>query len=119
VKFPSHLNRQLRSFKPTEMKKFTLGLATAMLLLTFTPAQVRAEAKPTPISTPVESPEVRAMLNRLEEINAIDKSTLKPAEKKELRKEVRTIKRDLKATGGVYLSVSALLLVIILLIILL
>lgn len=102
------------------MKKLTLSLATVMLLLTFAPVQVRAAAEPKPISsTPIETPEVRAMLNRLEEIDAMDKSTLKASEKRELRKEVRTIKRDLKASSGVYLSVGALLLIIILLIVLL
>lgn len=101
------------------MKKLTLSLVTALLLLVFAPAQVRAAAEPKPVSAPIETPEVRAMLNRLEEIDALDKSTLKASEKRELRKEVRTIKHDLKASSGVYLSVGALLLIIILLIVLL
>jgi hypothetical protein len=33
--------------------------------------------------------EVKTMLNRLEEIKEMDKSSLKSSEKKELRKEVR------------------------------
>jgi hypothetical protein len=38
------------------------------------------------------------MLNRLEEIKEMDKSSLKSSEKKELRKEVREIKSELKRT---------------------
>jgi hypothetical protein len=47
------------------------------------------------------------MLNRLEEIKEMDKSSLKSSEK-ELRKEVREIKSELKRSGqGVYFSVGA------------
>lgn len=64
--------------------------------------------------------EVKVMLNRLEEIKAMDKSSLKSSEKRELRKEVRAIKADLKATGnGVYFSVGAIIIIILLLILLL
>jgi hypothetical protein len=50
----------------------------------------------------------------------MDKSELSSVEKKELRKEVRTIKKELKATGnGVYLSIGAILIIILLLILLL
>jgi hypothetical protein len=46
------------------------------------------------------------LLNRLDEIKAMDKSSLN-LQKKELRKEVRAIKAELKSTGnGVYLSVD-------------
>jgi len=65
--------------------------------------------------------EVQAMYDRLEEIKKMDKSELTRAEKKELRKEVRAIKADLKASGngGVYLSVGAIIIIILLLILLL
>jgi hypothetical protein len=50
--------------------------------------------------------EVKVLLNRLDEIKAMDKSSLN-LQKKELRKEVRAIKAELKSTGnGVYLSVD-------------
>jgi uncharacterized protein YfkK (UPF0435 family) len=69
----------------------------------------------------VKSEKANVLTARLEVINAMDKSNLSSSEKKTLRKEVRAIKKELKAmgSGGVYLSVGALLLVIILLIILL
>lgn len=70
---------------------------------------------------PKEIPaEVRTMLNRLDEIKAMDKSELSSSEKKELRKEVRTIKSELRASGnGVYFSVGAIIIIILLLILLL
>ena len=64
--------------------------------------------------------EVKTMLNRLEEIKTMDKSSMTSAEKKELRVEVKTIKAELRSTNnGVYLSVGAILIIILLLIILL
>lgn len=63
---------------------------------------------------------VQQMGDRLQEIKAIDKSALTKAEKKSLRKEVVDIKKEMKAiSGGVYLSIGALVLILILLIILL
>jgi hypothetical protein len=63
---------------------------------------------------------VQTLLNRLDEIKEIDKSSLKSSEKKELRKEVREIKSELKKSGnGVYLSVGAIIIILLLLILLL
>ena len=53
-------------------------------------------------------------------IDAMDKSELSAPEKKELRKEVRSIKKELRdISGGVYLSVGAVIIIILLLILLL
>ncbi|MBK7027798.1 MAG: hypothetical protein IPH45_00630 [Bacteroidales bacterium] len=69
---------------------------------------------------PPVSPQAKALLLRLDEIKAIDKSGLKASEKRELRKEVRSIKQQLKEMGGyIYISVGAALLIVLLLIILL
>lgn len=74
-----------------------------------------------PSETPKEMPaEVKTMLNRLNEIKEMDKSNLSSSEKKELRTEVKTIKKNLKSSGqGVYLSVGAIIIIILLLILLL
>jgi hypothetical protein len=57
---------------------------------------------------------------RLAEVKAINRSTLNSEEKKALRNEKKELKKELKAvSGGVYISVGALILIIILLIILL
>ncbi|MDP2160321.1 MAG: hypothetical protein Q8K02_07565 [Flavobacterium sp.] len=69
---------------------------------------------------PSESPEAKALLLRLDEIKAMDKSELKSPEKKALRKEVRSIKKRLNEIGdGVYLSVGAIIIILLLVIILL
>lgn len=85
-------------------------------------ATVDKRTTPTSISPvkPMEKDKEAAYLVRLNEINAMDKSTLSHADKKALRKEVRTIKRELASNnGGVFLSVGAIIIIILLLILLL
>ena len=105
------------------MKKITFYLMMMVLSLSVVPTQMlAAEKNPTSVSSnPKEVPaEVKVLLNRLDEIKAMDKSSLNSSEKKELRKEVRAIKAELKSTGnGIYLSVGAIIIVILLLILLL
>ena len=105
------------------MKKVTLTLILMFITISMTPTQVLATTK-NPIengNTPKEVPaKVKVLLNRLDEIKAMDKSKMSSAEKKELRKEVRTIKTELKSSGnGVYLSVGAIIIIVLLLILLL
>ena len=60
-----------------------------------------------------------SLIVRLNEIKLIDKSKLTRLEKSILRKEVKTINKDLvNGSGGIYLSVGAVLLLILLLVIL-
>ena len=97
---------------------------TALMLLSFVPTQLSAIAETAttsvPLNKPVESAEAEALLNRLEEIDAIDKSDLNATEKKALRKEVRSIKKELREIGnGVYLSAGAIIIIVLLLILLL
>lgn len=100
------------------MKKLTFSLLI-LSLLSINPTDVKADN--TPVKPPVEtSAESIQLLNRLDEINEMDKSGLKHAEKKELRKEVKSIKKQLRQNDeGVYLSVGAIIIIILLLIILL
>ena len=103
------------------MKKLMICIMTAVLLLTFNPTQsIAAEAVPisTPITNPADVEKVNAMVKRLNEIDAMDKSTLSASEKRVLRKEVRGIKREIQRSTGVYVSVGVLLLIIIILILL-
>jgi hypothetical protein len=106
------------------MKKLMLSMMTMCMLFSIIPVQVQA-AETSPVSRNTTPPaavpaEITVMLNRLDEIKTMDMSALGKAEKKELRKEVRTIKSDLKAAGqGVYLSVGAIIIIILLLILLL
>ena len=104
------------------MKKLSFYLMIMVLSLTVVPTTTYAtEKNPVTAAAPKEVPaEVKTMLNRLEEIKKMDKSSLSSAEKKSLRKEVRTIKSSLKSSGnGVYLSVGAIIIIILLLVILL
>lgn len=113
------------------MKKVTFALMVMVLSLTAfpalswgntnNPATSTSSLAPTGPNAPAEVPaEVQAMYDRLEEIKKMDKSEMSRSEKKELRKEVRAIKSELRSTGnGVYLSVGAIIIIILLLILLL
>jgi len=114
------INSQL---KMINMKKLTLCLLTAFMLLTIIPTQLKAETEATPVSTAankaVESAETTAILARLKEIKAMDMSKLSPQERRHLRSEVRGDRVHLRSHGTVYITGGGLLLIIILLIILL
>jgi hypothetical protein len=105
------------------MKKLPFYLMMMVLSLSVFPnSMIASEKKETVVVTNTkEMPaEVKVMFTRLEEIKAMDKSSLNYSEKRALRKEVRAIKADLKATGnGVYFSVGAIIIIILLLILLL
>ncbi|MBP6825275.1 MAG: hypothetical protein KA165_01840 [Saprospiraceae bacterium] len=105
------------------MKKLTLYIMTAFLLLSLTPMQLNAAtaASTTPVTTKTVEPlEVKTLTARLDEINAMDKSKMGSHEKKQLRKEVRSIKSQLKrVSGGVYLSAGAIIIILLLVILLL
>lgn len=106
------------------MKKIAMCLMATCLTLTFIPLQSKAVSTSEPSSLeapkPAESAEAKTLELRLTEIKSMDKSTLKASDKKNLRKEVRSIDHKLRElTGGVYLSVGAILLIALLLIILL
>ncbi|MBA3705173.1 MAG: hypothetical protein H0W84_04555 [Bacteroidetes bacterium] len=98
------------------MKKITFCLMMACLSLTFNPNELKAN--PDSLKTVQNSSEAKALLSRLETFKAMDKSDLSWKEKRELRKEVKSIDQQLRAIGGgIYISVGALLIIIILLII--
>ena len=91
------------------------------LSLTFIPLQANAAtiAEPSSLVDPKPA-EAKTLLLRLDEINKMDMSKLKSSEKKNLKKEVRSINHKLKTiSGGVYISAGAAILIILLLIILL
>ena len=105
------------------MKKAALYLMIFLISVSIIPTSAyAAEKNSTTISNPPKEvpAEVQVMLDRLKEIKAMDKSDMNRSEKKALRKEVRAIKSNLKASGnGVYLSVGAIIIIILLLILLL
>ncbi|MBE7175771.1 MAG: hypothetical protein INR69_05170 [Mucilaginibacter polytrichastri] len=64
---------------------------------------------------------VEAIKQRAEDIKAMDRSQMSRAERKELRSELRTMEKQAQAlgSGGVYLSVGAIIIIILVLIIIL
>jgi hypothetical protein len=104
------------------MQKHLLYMLTLSFLLSFIPAQLSAASYDSikDKAPKTELAESKVLLSRLDEIKAMDKSTLNSKEKKALRKEVRTLKTNLAAiNGGVYLSVGAIIIIVLLLILLL
>lgn len=111
----------------------------ACLVLLFSPDHLRADTETAKIPKMVEtettttetvnSAEANARIDRLMEIKVMDVSTLTASEKRELRKEVRGIRSEMKANGeatvadsrngGIYLSAGGIIIVILLLILLL
>jgi hypothetical protein len=104
------------------MKKFAICLLLTFLSMTVIPIQLNArnpEPTKTTAPTPVEAAEAKALLLRLNEIKGMEKSKMEAAEKKTLRKEVKSIKHRLRElSGGVYLSAAAIILILILVIVL-
>lgn len=92
---------------------------TATMSLTFN-AGALAAAPNVVIEKTADTMESRQLIGRLKQIDAMDKSKLTRKEKKELRTEVKEIDKRLREiAGGIYISVGALILILVLLIILL
>lgn len=104
------------------MKKLSLyAMILLVSLSSFSSPIIAAEKNSkTPTETKEVQAEVAKLETRLETIRAMDKSTLDRSEKRVLRKEVRAIKSELKdKRHGVYVSVGAFIIIILLLVILL
>jgi len=106
------------------MKKITFYVMTICLSLTFYPHTSNAAfyVAPTAAVAPTctESEEAKTAVERLDKIKSMDKSSLSFSEKRSLRKEVRSTRHRLKEIGGgVYISVGALIVIIIILVIIL
>lgn len=105
------------------MKKITLYLLMLIMSISFFPNTMTAAGNPsnTPATAPIEVPaHVQVQLDRLNEIKAMDKSDMTSSEKKALRKEVKVIKSSLRdSNSGIYLSVGAVIIIVLLLILLL
>jgi len=107
------------------MRKNVFSFVATLVLLFSINTAVRATNDVVPTeesiktSKNVESAEAKAILTRLDEIKAIDKSDMTSKQKKELRKEVRTLRTQLAAIGGgVYISAGALIIILLLILLL-
>ena len=102
--------------------KFNLIITSILLLVSIAmPSHLKADINthdaPRSITTVAQQ---EILESRLIEINAMDKSNLTRSEKKELKKEVNAIQKEMKTLGnGIYISAGAAIIIIILLIILL
>lgn len=98
-------------------KRIIPVLLMSMCISMVTPVFAGGE---TPASKTEVPKEVRAQQieTRLVEIRKMDKTNLTSVEKKELRKEVKDLRKEARS-GGIYLSVGAIIIIILLLILLL
>ena len=106
------------------MKNFKISIACVVLFLAIAPMQAKAGADrivpPVASLSLIESAKAQELTKRLEEINAMDKSGMKRSEKRQLHREVKAINKELnELSGGVYVSVGAVIIIILLLILLL
>lgn len=98
-------------------KKFISALLFAMTLTLMVPAF----ANNNPVVPTNETPKevlAKQIKTRLMEIKTMDKSDMTKAEKKELKKEVKDLRAQARSQG-IYLSVGAIIIVILLLILIL
>ena len=122
------------------MKKSMLSLMVLSLLLVIMPGSLKAEGGNEKLVGTEEktlvATEVEKMRDRMEEIESIELSDLKSSEKSELKKEHRTIDKNLKAysradaeanakaaaegevSGGVYISGGAIIVILLLILLL-
>lgn len=104
--------------KILRIASFVMLMAIAMPASSSMILPVASSMTSSPAKT--ENPEVQQLLQRLQEIKAMDKSDLTRMEKRSLRKEVKGIKKEMKrASNGVYLSIGAIIIIILLLILIL
>jgi Flp pilus assembly protein TadB len=104
------------------MKKITFVLMlVSALMLNF--SAVNANETNPRVSkelTTEQRAELTRIMSRVDEIKAMDKSKLSKSERKDLRKELKEMKKKANAIGGgVYLSVGAIIIIILLLILIL
>ncbi|MFM6953582.1 MAG: hypothetical protein ACKOWL_01190 [Sphingobacteriaceae bacterium] len=101
------------------MKSRLLLFALALMLLSST-SYAKPHAKPATLSTEQER-RVAQIDARVHEIRAMDLSSLSSQERKTLRKEVIQLKKEAGgiASGGVYLSVAAIIIILLVLILIL
>ncbi|HMV08615.1 MAG TPA: hypothetical protein PK325_16445 [Cyclobacteriaceae bacterium] len=97
-------------------------LIPAVLMLFLAVPAFSTEAIPATNTSATETnARAEVLINRLEEIKAMDHSSMTRKEKRALRKEVKSIEKELKQIdeGGVYISVGGIIIILLLLILLL
>ncbi len=99
------------------MKKIMCFVSMLILFVVFTPAAMANKDKPE--LTESEQNRLDEIELRVEVIKAMDFSAMEKTEKKEIRNELKELKQEAKSlNGGVYLSVGAIIIILLLLILL-
>ena len=107
----------IKSLKLINMKK-KIYFVLAAFILAFTAPTFANDAKPT--RTSLMEIRLQQIESRVLEIKAMDKSDLGRTERKALRQELVSLKKEAAPmNGGVYLSVGAIIIIILLLILIL
>jgi hypothetical protein len=103
------------------MKKQLYFLITLIALGLTSQAVSAKGTKPETVATPQTEVRLQQIESRVQEIKAMDKSHLTGAERKALRNELLGMKKEARAmtSGGVYLSVGAIIIIILVLLLIL
>lgn len=106
--------------KTIKMKKKIYLLATALTLMLSAPSVMAKDGNTKPDMTENQKIRLSEITSRVEEIKSMDRSELSREERKALKNELQDMKKEAKAmSGGVYLSVGAIIIIILLLLLLL
>ena len=115
----SKIHELIPAFKKVVSKKIIFPLLVVCMSAACLPNEAKAAPDSLRTQTTIPAAEAQVMIDRLKEIESIDQSTLSKTEKKALKKEVRSIDRQLRGfSGGVYISAGTLIIILILLILL-
>jgi CHASE3 domain sensor protein len=95
---------------------FTVAIPTTQVIAANEPLTKEKVATMTEAEKKAKFEEIKA---RVSEIKGMDKSNMTKSEKKELRKELKGLKKQAAAVQGIYLSVGAVIIIILLLILIL
>ncbi|PSL00511.1 hypothetical protein [Cecembia rubra] len=99
------------------MKKIMWFLSVTLLLTVFSPVAMAKKDKPE--LTEEQKERLKEIELRVEEIKAMDFTDLDKSERKEVREELKEMKKEAKELGGgIYLSVGAIIIILLILILL-
>lgn len=105
------------------MKKITIYSVALILVLGLLPTHSDAKLfkkETTKKENTIETVKLNSMVVRLNAIKDMDKSAMSSSERKALRMEVRAMRSEIReGNGGIFLSIGAILIIVLLLIILL
>lgn len=96
-----------------------LSLSTLTSFVGINDLNAKNLAIPDKTENKMSSEEISRLTNRVKEIRNMDKKEMTAKEKRDLKKELTTIKKNVKSSGGyVYIGGTTLLLIILLIILL-